>query len=441
MKSKNLSITIACLALTAIVAVGFQSAGVNVLDVAKHVLMQPEIVGLSLLAGMGNIELIQKSLDQIESKMAKYDEKASNEIAAIGKISTETKNAIDTLGTEQRTLADRLLAIEQKSSAPGEEKQKDESVGAQFVKSADYQAFQKAGGRGKVAMEVKNTVTNAIGNTFSDRKPSVVGGAFRALTLEQLLTTLPTSSNAVDYVREATFTNAAAEATEGAVKAESAVTTTLVTEPVATIAHWLKISKQLAQDNPALAAYINFRLIYGCNLRVENQIINGNGTAPNISGFTKSGNFTAHGYTTASLTALGLSATNRFDLIGKIIGDCALADFPADVIVLNPGDFWTMRLAKDTTGRYILGDPGMDIAASLFGLPVVASNAVTADNVMVANLAQAATFYKRDEVVVELSDSDTDNFQRNLITVRAERRAMLAVERPAAVRYGDLTPA
>jgi len=390
MKSKNLSITIACLALTAIVAVGFQSAGVNVLDVAKHVLMQPEIVGLSLLAGMGNIELIQKSLDQIESKMAKYDEKASNEIAAIGKISTETKNAIDTLGTEQRTLADRLLAIEQKSSAPGEEKQKDESVGAQFVKSADYQAFQKAGGRGKVAMEVKNTITNAIGNTFSDRKPSVVGGAFRALTLEQLLTTLPTSSNAVDYVREATFTNAAAEATEGAVKAESAVTTTLVTEPVATIAHWLKISKQLAQDNPALAAYINFRLIYGCNLRVENQIINGNGTAPNISGFTKSGNFTAHGYTTA---------------------------------------------------RYILGDPGMDIAASLFGLPVVASNAVTADNVMVANLAQAATFYKRDEVVVELSDSDTDNFQRNLITVRAERRAMLAVERPAAVRYGDLTPA
>jgi hypothetical protein len=83
----------------------------------------------------------------------------------------------------------------------------------------------------------------------------------------------------------------------------------------------------------------------------------------------------------------------------------------------------------------------MDVAASLFGLPVVASNAVTADNVMVANLAQAATFYKRDEVVVELSDSDTDNFQRNLITVRAERRAMLAVERPAAVRYGDLTPA
>ncbi len=441
MKSKNLSITIACLALTAIVAVGFQFAGVNVLDVAKHVLIQPEIVGLSLLAGMGNVELIQKSLDQIESKMAKYDEKASAEIASLGKISTDTKNAIDALGIEQRTLADRLLAVEQKSTpAPSEEKS-DLSVGAQFVKSANYEAFLKAGARGNAAVEVKNTITNAIGNTFSDRKPSIVVGAFRALTLEQLLTTLPTSSNAVDYVREATFTNAAAEATEGNVKAESAVTTTLVTEPVATIAHWLKISKQLAQDNPALAAYINLRLIYGCNLRVENQIVNGNGTAPNISGFTKSGNFTAHGYTTASLTALGLSATNRFDLIGKMVGDCALADFPADAIVLNPGDWWTMRLAKDTQGRYILGDPGMDLGASLFGLPVVASTAVTADNVMVASLAQAATFYKRDDVVVELSDSDTDNFQRNLITVRAERRAMLAVERPAAVRYGDLTPA
>jgi HK97 family phage major capsid protein len=388
-----------------------------------------------------SLDVIQKSLDTIESKIAAFDKKANDEIAAIGKVSTETKNAIESLGNEQKSLAERLLALEQKGTAPKGEDKADETVGAQFTKSSHYQGFLTNKMKGSVAVEVKNTITNAIANNFSDRKPGIVGGAFRVLTLEQLLTTVPTSSNAVDYVREATFTNLAAETAEGAVKPESAVTTSLVTEPVATIAHWLKISKQLAQDNASLAAYINFRLIYGCNLRVENQIVNGTGVAPNMSGFTKAGNFTAHGYTAAALIALGLSATNRFDLIGKMIGDCAIADFPADVIVLNPADWWTMRLTKDSQGRYILGDPGMDIGASLFGLPVVASNAVTADNVMVANLAQAATFYKRDEVVVEMSDSDTDNFQRNLITVRAERRAMLAVERPAAVRYGDLTPA
>ena len=163
--------------------------------------------------------------------------------------------------------------------------------------------------------------------------------------------------------------------------------------------------------------------------------------ASRVSGFTRSGNFTAHGYTTASLTALGLSPTNRFDLIGKIIGDSQAADYMADAIVLNPVDWWTMRLAKDSQGRYILGDPGEVQAPSLFGLPVVASNAVTADNVLIAAFGQAATFYNRSGVVVELSDSDGDNFIRNLVTIRAERRCALAVERPAAVRYGDLTPA
>jgi HK97 family phage major capsid protein len=81
------------------------------------------------------------------------------------------------------------------------------------------------------------------------------------------------------------------------------------------------------------------------------------------------------------------------------------------------------------------------VPPSLFGVPVVASNAMTADTVMVASLAQAATFYNREGVMLDMSESDADNFTKNLVTIRAERRCMLAVERPAAVRYGDLTPA
>lgn len=390
-------------------------------------------------------ELILKAVEAVESKLKAMDEKAAGELKTLGQVSADTKTAIDKLGTDQRELADRLLSLEQKGllkgAEGGEGAKGDESVGALFVKDSGLETFQRAGLRGRFGVEVKNTITNTVGNTFSDRKPGIVGGAFRMLTLEALLASLPTSANAIDFVKENVFTNAAAEAAEGAQKAESSITTTLVTMPISTVAHWLKISKQLASDNAALAAYINTRMVYGVNLRVENQIVAGDGTAPNLSGFTKSGNFTAHGYTSASLTAAGLSPINRFDLIGKMIGDCQAGDFPADAVVVNPTDWWTMRLAKDSQGRYILGDPGMTITPVLFGVPVVASNAVTADNVIVASLAQSATFYNREGVVVEMSDSDSDNFTKNLITLRAERRCALAVERPAAVRYGDLTPA
>lgn len=387
---------------------------------------------------------ILKALDGIEAKLKSFDEKAQAEMATLGKVAGDTKTAIDTLGTQQRELADRLLQLEQKGALRGQEGNEgakgEDSVGQQFVKSAEYEAFIRGGLRGRAAAEVKNTITNTVGNTPNGVRDGVVGGAFRALTLESLLTSLPTSDNAITYVRENVFTNSAAETAEGAAKGESSITTTSVTEPVATVAHWLKISRQLAMDNRALTAYINTRMIYGVDVRVENQIIAGNGTAPNISGFTKSGNFTAHGYTAASLTAAGL-LNNRFDLIGKMIGDAAAGDYPADAILVNPTDWWTMRLAKDSQNRYLLGDPGSNVAPSLFGLPVIASNAVTADTVLVGAFRLAATFYNREGVVVEMSDSDSDNFTKNLITIRAERRCMLAVERPAAIRYGDLTPA
>jgi hypothetical protein len=43
--------------------------------------------------------------------------------------------------------------------------------------------------------------------------------------------------------------------------------------------------------------------------------------------------------------------------------------------------------------------------------------------------------------VVDMFDQDENNAQLNLVTIRAERRLALTVEKPAAMIYGDLTPA
>lgn len=385
-------------------------------------------------------DLILKAVEAVESKLAAMSTKADGEMATLGKVSTDTKTAIDAIGVEQRILADRLLQVEQKATAKSDVEVKGDTYGSQFVKTSAYENFLKADGHGRARIEVKNTITNAIANTFSERRPGIVGGPFRVLTIEQSLTSIPTTSNSIDWIRENVFINAAAETAEGVIKPQSSLTFATGTMPVSTVAHWLKITRQLALDNTALSAYINLRMVYGVNLRVENQLLAGNGTAPNLNGLLNTGNFTPHGYTAASLTALGLS-NNRYDLIGKMMGDAGLADYPADTVILNSGDYWTMRLQKDTQGRYLLGDPGSTIEPSLFGANVIVSNAMPAGNVWVGNLAQSATLHPREGVTVELSDSDENNFQLNLITVRAERRLALTVERPAAARYGALVPA
>lgn len=406
-------------------------------------IISPDLLaGVTMLAGIGNIEVIGKQLDSIEANLKSFSEKAEAEIKATGQMAADTKAAIEGLGTQQREMADRLLQLEQRGALPGNEGEtKSDSWGKQFIGSAEYKGVSFTGGRVNIGVEVKNTVVTSDTTVAPDRKPGVVGGAFRQFRLEDVLNASPTSSNAIEYTRENVFTNAAAETTEGNALPESSITFALDNVPVQAVGHFIKISRQLAADNAALAAYINTRMRYGVDLRVEGQLYAGNGTAPNLSGLSKSGNYTAHGYSAAALTALGLSPTNRFDLIGKVLGDCWAADYPANAILLNPADWWTMRLTKDSQGRYLLGDPGMDAPAQLFGVPVVQCNAVTADTFQVGAYNMAATKYDREGVIVELSDSDGDNFQKMLVTLRAVRRLALAIERPASIRGGDLTPA
>lgn len=384
-----------------------------------------------------SVEQILKSLEGVEARLSKADERADAEAKEHGRVSEETKSALDKIGTEQRVLADRLVTLEQKGFTPAGGQRADESWGAQLVKSDKLQAFQ-TGQTGKCRVEVKNTLTGSDTNVAPDRKPGIVPGASPILTLEGFLNSVPTSSNAIEFTRENVFTNSAAEAAEGAAKAESALTWTLVNMPISTVAHWIKISKQLASDNAALAAYVNNRMIYGVNRRVETQLISGDGVAPNISGILDAGNFTAHGYADANLGA----TLKKLVLIRKMIADAWNAGYPADAILLNPVDWAATEIDLFTVAAgqvpFKYDEAGRPV---LFGLPVIQSVGMTADKVAVGAFGMACTVHNREGVIVELSDSDSDNFTKNLVTIRAERRLALATEVPAAIRAGDLTPA
>ena len=97
-------------------------------------------------------EQIIKALESVESKLNAMSTKADSEIANIGKVSADTKTAIENIGVEQRILADRMLQLEQRAPAQPEIK-KDESWGEQFIKSARYADF--AGGQmNKLRVEV-----------------------------------------------------------------------------------------------------------------------------------------------------------------------------------------------------------------------------------------------------------------------------------------------
>jgi HK97 family phage major capsid protein len=386
---------------------------------------------------MSDIQSVMTAVEGIEAKINAFATKAEAEAKAAGTVSTDTKNAIDALGIKQRELADEILQLKQRGIAMPNQGGNVESWGEQFVKNARYADF--AGGNlNKLRVEVKNTLTGADASVAPDRKPGIVAGAFLPFSMESLLPATVTSSNAIEFTKEASFTNSAAEAAEGAAKAESALTWSLVSMPVSTVAHWIKISKQLAGDNAALAAYVDTRMRYGVNQKVDTQLVVGDGTAPNISGTYDTGNYTAHGIANA---ALG-STLKKFVLIRQVMAALYAAGYPADAIVLNPADWGAMEIELMTTAAgqtlYSVSEGGQP---RLFGLPVIQAIGMAADTFQVGAFQRAYMIHNREGVVVEMSDSDSDNFTKNLITLRAERRLALATEVPAAVRGGDLTPA
>jgi HK97 family phage major capsid protein len=374
-------------------------------------------------------DIIEAGLAKQEVKLQAAIEKFEGQLKEKGTVDTEVKGEVRELSDKFKELQSSMIDMAQKqTSAQGEVAHK--SAAEEFVASQQYKDLV-AGNTQRARIEVKNTVTSSSTTVFPDQRPGVIPGSFQPLSVRQILRTIPVTSNMVNSLREASFTNSAAEVSQGAAKNESDATFEQYNVPITTVAHWLKISNQLLADAPAVVAYIETRLRDGLAQRVEAQLINGNGTSPNLSGFTDSGNFTAY---TATSDDLLVDAINRIKYTMWAAGNMP------DTVIVNPADWGAMERTREgsNSGTYLYGTPGMNAGMNPFGLNVVLSHYLAAGKVIVGRMSDAAVLYARSGAVVEMGYVGND-FTNNLITIRAEERLGLGCDRPAGIYYGDFT--
>ena len=377
---------------------------------------------------------ITEALDRIEGKMK---ETAASDAAELKR-----------LGEEQTKFARQLLEVQQKALGAGMPKAEVKTVGAQFTEAAGFKAFAE-GSAQKARVDLKeieaeakadavDPITTPTGGVVQAyRRPGVLAGAFRPLTIEGLFPTINIATNAFEYVQEneAKLVNGAAFVAEAAQKPFGSTDFELKTGTIRTIAHLARVSKQLLADAPALAAYINQRMVYGVDLTVEDQLVTGDGTGQNLSGILHEGNYTDHGATKADLG--GASAT-LFDLILFAKSKVEQAFYRPNVILLNPSDWTALQMVKDNSGDYYLGHPASVAPKYLWGLPIWTTPAITKGKFLVGDFTQAATLWTRQGMTVEAFEQDQDNVQKNLVTLRAERRLGFGIERASALCGGAL---
>lgn len=338
----------------------------------------------------------------------------------------------------------RVGDVEQKMSRrPGLDSGEALSIGATFVQSDQFKSLAGSHDkRGRASLEIKATITTAAtdaagsagAGTVQPYRDSMVPLVQRQLRLRDLIPQVNVSSGSVEVPRIKASTNNAASVAEAALKPQSDLQLELVPVPIRVIAHFMLASRQVLDDAPQLQSIINGELLYGLKLVEENQILAGGGTGQDLLGLIPQSTAFAAG-------SLVIPTPTRIDVIGAALLQNALANFPADGIVMHPSDWLKTQLLKDTQGDYILGEPQMASVPRLWGVPVVLSQAMTANKFLVGRFQAAATIYDRWSATVEVSTEDSDNFRRNMVTLLCEERLGLAVKQALALTYGDFTTA
>lgn len=254
------------------------------------------------------------------------------------------------------------------------------------------------------------------------------------LRLRDILNVAQTTSNAIEFVRIASVTRAAAPTAESANKPESTMVTEVVSTSVRTVAVWMPVTEQQLQDVPQLQNMIQVELLYDLRKVEEEQVMYGTGAGQNLQGILSTGAAVAAGRTVAG--------DSLIDKVRRAMTDIRTSGYAPNGVAIHPIDWEEIVLQKGTDEHYLYQVfPTQDGQLRVWGLTVVETvaaenvyRAVTQDrNIVVGDWLRGATLYDRMQAAIAVGWIN-DQFVKNMRTIRAEERLAFAVKRPLAFR-------
>ncbi|AUG84803.1 major capsid protein [Microbacterium phage Sharkboy] len=324
-----------------------------------------------------------------------------------------------------------LAGVKADEASPAEPEAKQAaSLGEHFIKSGAQAAFVKGQGqRTASAPEFKAaTDTNLVAGNGKVQYGGVYETPLRRLTIADLLGRGTMSNTSLTYWVQGAVEGAATAVAEDGQKPQVHFNFSPVTEALSKIAVITKVSDEAMSDVDYLVSVINSQLVGRLVVVEEDQILNGNGTAPNLRGILNRTGLQTYA------TSAGYTAAKGFDAIFHAITMVATgsAQETADGIVINPADYETLRLAKDGDQRYYAGGPFEGGNPGLWGVRTIVTPAIAAGTVLVGAFGTSAQLFRKGGIQVDSTNSDSTDFQYNRVALRAEERILLAVYRPTA---------
>ncbi|EDA9985583.1 phage major capsid protein, partial [Salmonella enterica] len=393
-------------------------------------------------------EILKKVTASIEEATGKFNAKAEDalkEAQKSGRLSEETKAAVDKMASEfnalreaEKTLKAAIGELEQHvAQMPlANAKHIVETVGQQVISAEALKTFSASVEGGKrVSIPVNAALISsgvAEGVVEPQRLPGIDTTPKQRLFIRDLIAPGRTSSPAIFWVQQTGFTNKSAVVPENTQKPYSDIAFATKITPVTTVAHMFKASKQILDDFAQLQSTVDAEMRYGLKYVEEQEILFGDGTGVHLHGIVPQAS--------AFSAEFRVEQQNGIDDLRLAMLQAQLARFPASGHVLHFIDWAKIELTKDTLGRYILANPSGLTGPTLWGLPVVATEAAAFKGKFLTGAFNAgAQIFDREDANVVISTENADDFEKNMISIRCEERLALAVKRPEAFIYGSFT--
>lgn len=283
-----------------------------------------------------------------------------------------------------------------------------ESFGQAFIKSA---AFKNKGTKAELDVMLKADFTRSAGwPPESVRSGLVVMDAQRPIQVTDLFPSIPTSQAAYKYMEETTFTNNAAERSEGGAYAEAALALTERSVTIESLGVFVPVTDEQLEDEEGAAAYLDMRLGFMVAQKLDSQLLLGDGSTPNIRGANNATNIQTQAKGADSVPDAIHKGVTKVKVTGRA--------FP-NAVVMHPNDWQDVRLLRTTDGIYIWGSPSDSVAPTIWGLRVVESDAQTENTAIVGDFANYSLLVQRRGIEVRVSDSHSDYFVNGKQAVRA----------------------
>lgn len=357
-------------------------------------------------------------------------------IQAVEQLETKALKSIERLDVKTRELSDEIFQLKQRGTMqpmdyqPASGHTIGDTVAKKFREVSEQFAATKSV-RFSVPLETKANIGAFTGSTSILASHGTVGTGMTAhspgmLMLVGNLPTRPTGGvMTAHYARYIDQTGVAGvQASEGGTKPEATPTFGDISQNAVTVAAYTTVSEQALKGDGELAGVVNTFLMGEVLEAADSMLISGTVAASwPFSGYKA----LASAYPSAAYTELG-------DAVADCVQNMRQAGFMPDIVVVNAMAYLSIILSKNTTGDYLI--PAAVTSAPtdirLHGCKVVFSSLLTTTEALVLD-SRYCEMGVSSELVVELGYV-TDNFTRNLRTVRAEIGLIPTMRHIGAVR-------